>query len=507
LAQRAADCPHREAIVEPRDCVDYATLDRRSAQRAAWLVSKGVNRGHRVALLMPNNVEWAVNAYAIMRLGAVLTPLSTLLRPPELRTQLAIAGVRHLIAVSSYRGRNYREDIAPLDRAELPSLRDIWWAEELGDEAGETDTAVAIALSERVRPADDMTVIFTSGSRGCPKGVIHTQGAAIRATAAAVEHRGVQRGACLYLPMPFFWVGGLGGGLLSALIAGATLLTEAISKPSATLQLLARERATLLRDWPDQAAASAGHPDLVSTDLSSLQPGSLEAVLPSELRRAPATRAILFGRTESFGPYCGYPLDRELPPDKFGSCGQAFEGTAVRIVDTATGQLLPCGEVGDIQIGGRNLLRGICGVEREQVFSADGWYDTGDRGRMDEDGFLFFVGRRDDMVTINGASVYPTEVEQALQTIPDVSRAVVTDLSIDGVTILGAAVISSSPQALCVSRLADEAKQRLSASKVPSRWVLFDSIDQLPLMATGMIDRSALQQLLIDGTPDTASCR
>ena len=110
--------------------------------------------------------------------------------------------------------------------------------------------------------------------------------------------------------MPFFWTGGLASGLLSALVAGATLLTEAVPEPERTLDLLERERATLFRGWPDQAARLASHPRFATADLSSLGPGSLAAVLPPAARPRPGARANLFGMTETFGPYCGARLDR-----------------------------------------------------------------------------------------------------------------------------------------------------------------------------------------------------
>ena len=105
-----------------------------------------------------------------------------------------------------------------------------------------------------MRPADDFVVLFTSGSRGAPKGTIHTHGSALRAVASGLDARRVGADDRLYIPMPFFWTGGLAGGLLTALVAGATLLTEAVPEPERTLALLERERATLFRGWPDQAA-------------------------------------------------------------------------------------------------------------------------------------------------------------------------------------------------------------------------------------------------------------
>ena len=270
-------------------------------------------------------------------------------------------------------------------------------------------------------------IVFTSGSRGTPKGVIHTHGGALGATRAGLAVRGLGRGDRLYIPMPFFWVGGLGTGLLSALVAGATLITERQPEAAATLRLLERERVTLFRGWPDQAVAIAAHPDFASTDLSHLTPYSLPAVLPSPERGATGGRPNLLGMTESFGPYCADRLDRDLPSDKRGSCGRPFADVEVRVVDVESGGELPPGDTGEIQLRGPNLMRGICGRTRDVVFTADGFYPTGDLGYLDADGYVFFVGRRDDMFKVKGATVYPSEVEAALQSIPAVQRAVVVD--------------------------------------------------------------------------------
>ena len=140
----------------------------------------------------------------------------------------------------------------------MPRLRSIITWDRSATEPGDGVRADLVdALDASVRPADDLAVIFTSGSRGAPKGVIHTHGGALGATAAGLETRRLRREDRLYIPMPFFWVGGFGTGLLSALVAGATLLTEARPQPDETLPFLEREQVTLFRGWPDQAAAFA----------------------------------------------------------------------------------------------------------------------------------------------------------------------------------------------------------------------------------------------------------
>src|SRR6185503_13349654 len=111
-------------------------------------------------------------------------------------------------------------------------------------------------------------------------GVIHTQGGALRATAAGLDARCIGAGERLYIPMPFFWTGGFCGGLLSVWLAGATLLSESTPEPASTIRFLERERVTLFRGWPDQAARIAAHPSFAAADLRSLRPASLPAVLP-----------------------------------------------------------------------------------------------------------------------------------------------------------------------------------------------------------------------------------
>ncbi len=167
--------------------------------------------------------------------------------------------------------------------------------------------------------------------------------------------------------------------------------------------------------------------------------------------------------TEAFGPYCGYPADTDMPPSAWGSCGKPFDGTEVRIVDLDTGEPVPAGTIGMIQIRGPNTLRGICRRSREEVFTADGFYPTGDLGHLDGDGFMFYHGRSDDMFKVSGATVYPSEVEQALRSIDGVQNAFVTDVS----GAVGAVVISDEP----VDHLRTAARKLLSSFKVPTVWL------------------------------------
>ncbi len=199
--------------------------------------------------------------------------------------------------------------------------------------------------------------------------------------------------------------------------------------------------------------------------------------------------------TESFGPYCGHRLDQMLPTGKEGSCGRPFDAVEVRITDVDDGTPVEVGAVGEIELRGPNLMRGICGRTRAEVFTDDGFFPTGDLGRLDADGFLFLTGRRDDMFKVRGATVYPSEVEAALHALPDVRSAHVVDV-VDGAGVLevAAVVVLADGSTCSVDDLARDVRARLSSFKVPTRWTIVTSND-LPVTSTGKVDKAGVQRL------------
>lgn len=494
-ADRNGDTP---MVIDPTARLNYRELDSTTTDLAAAFVEAGVGKGTRVGLIMPNSARWVQVAIALTRIGAVLVPLSTLLQAAELVAQLRVATVQFLVSVEEFRGHRYLDDLGAVPQPELPALRQVWSTGQL-DDAAASDRARRIVrpMTATVTAADPLVIMFTSGSSGTPKGVLHSHGNALGAVQSGLAARCITSETRLYLPMPFFWVGGLGSGILSVLLAGATLVTEEIPRPETTLRLLERERVTLFRGWPDQAEALARHASSVGVDLSALRPGSLEALLPAEQRAAPGARATLFGMTEAFGPYCGYPADTDMPVTAWGSCGKPFTGMEVRVVDADTGEPVAAGTAGAIQIRGPHTLRGICGRSREELFTADGFYPTGDLGHLDDDGFLFYHGRSDDMFKVSGATVYPSEVERALRTIDGIDNAFVTQVPGAAGDRVGAVVICDD-HALTAEQLRDRARTVLSAFKVPTVWLLLDSDDGVPRGGTGKVDIARLREMLAD---------
>ncbi|OBH18780.1 AMP-binding protein [Mycobacterium sp. E1715] len=501
VRSRAALYGDKPMVIDPTSRTSYRQLDSATRDLAELFIDAGVTKGTRVGLLMPNGARWVKVALALTRIGAVLVPLSTLLTAGELTAQLRAAAVQFLIGVEQFRGRRYLDDLPR--RTELPALRHVWTADRLAEvTAGDRARRLVDAMTQTVTAADLLAVMFTSGSSGAPKGVMHSHGSALGAVRAGLAARRITADTRLYLPMPFFWVGGFGSGILSTLLSGATLVTEEIPRPETTLRLLEAERVTLFRGWPDQAETLARHAANLDADLTALRPGSLQALLPPEQRAQPGARAALFGMTEAFGPYCGYAADTDMPTPAWGSCGKPFAGMEVRIVGADSGEPVPAGTVGVIQIRGPHTLRGICGRSREDVFTVDGFYPTGDLGRLDDEGFLFYHGRSDDMFKVSGATVYPSEVERALRSIEGVHSAFVTSVPGTAGQRVGAAVVCDG--AVSADHLSRCARKLLSAFKVPTAWLLLEPDGDVPRGGTGKVDTGRLRAMLIEAAGSAA---
>jgi acyl-CoA synthetase (AMP-forming)/AMP-acid ligase II len=198
--------------------MSYRELEMTTSDLAACFVEAGVGKGTRVGLIMPNSVRWVQVAIALTRIGAVLVPLSTLLKAGELVSQLKAAAVQFLVSVEEFRGHRYLDDLQSaleprefgderLQCPELPALRQVWTTDRLARvAAGERAGAIAHALTQTVTAADPLAIIFTSGSSGVPKGVVHSHGNALGAVQSGLAARCITSETRLYLPMPFFWV-------------------------------------------------------------------------------------------------------------------------------------------------------------------------------------------------------------------------------------------------------------------------------------------------------------
>lgn len=524
LAARHGD---RELAVLGDRRLTYAEADRQSAALAEGLLASGMGKGARLGLLAPNGPDWIVTWLAGSRIGAVVTLLNTYAPPPELDRALRHADTAVLVTVATHRGHDVLERLSlavegivdqPHERIRArshPYLRAVWvlgdaerpWAGAVGDlvaRGADIDDGLLRAVEAEVSPADPMVVVYSSGSTAQPKGAIHTHGAVVRHGLNLARFRPLRDGDRVYTPMPFFWVGGLSFALVRALHAGATLVCEERFEPGATLELLERERVTHVLGWPHMGPALTGHPDFPRRDLSSIRGGGLVELLPADVRpRDPGLIAGSLGMTETLGPHLIDDEGRELPEAERGSFGRTLPGLEHRVVDDEGKEVGP-GEPGELWVRGYALMAGLHKREREDVFTADGWYRTGDGGWFDDDGHFFFTGRLGDLIKSGGMNVSPREVEQALEDQPEVTRAVVVGIPAGerGEDVAAAVVVrdGAGVEARGGGATADELLGRLratlSAYEVPRHLAVLTDDGQLPWLDSGKVDRRAVVAML-----------
>ena len=508
--------PDGKFLITDDERLTFAEADTASLELADALLASGVGKGTRVGILFPNCAQWLISWLAAARIGALTVPLSTFAPGGELARLLRHTDVQVVLMGQSIAGRDLVERMqdalpsltdggAVIAAPEAPYLRRVYvWPECDRPWAApwprtESVASLACLAEAEVGPADELVVVSTSGTTALPKSVVHTHGSLVRHAYILARHRGVTSTDRIYSPMPFFWVGGLTMVVLQALSTGAAILAQDVFEAGSTLALLERERATFISCWAQASQAMADHPDFAKRDLSSVRGGTLLQALPADRRTSDLElMPNLLGMTETGGPHTVVEVpDTPLPPELRGSFGIPLPGVVQhRIVDPASGVDATPSQEGEIQVRGLILMNGIYKQERHEVFGADGWYATGDRGWFDNAGHLHFTGRASTLIKTAGSNVSPAEVEAVLDSMPEVLHSFVVALPhpVRG-QVVGAAVVPTNGARLSVEAIVAHARRNLSAFKVPTVIRLIAEND-LPMLPTGKIDRQGLVRVL-----------
>jgi acyl-coenzyme A synthetase/AMP-(fatty) acid ligase len=499
--------------------ITYAEADARSAELACLLLARGVVKGSRVGVLAPNGPDFVVAFLAATRIGAVAVPVNTFFQASEVGWLLRHADIHTLLTVESVVGRDTltlleesvpglagADGAEPLLLASAPSLRNVL---ALGGSGGRPWLAsaghgvapeVLAAAQDAVRPADDLVVIYTSGSTCDPKGIIHVHGSVLRHSRFIAENHQWLPDDRVYVPMAFFWVGGLVFGVLGPMQLGVTIITEHRFDAGDVLRLLAAERVTYVTGFPHVGPAIAAHPDFAFTDLSSIRDGYQPDLVPPDRRGTdPTLRVAQLGMTETCSSHTWWPPAEELPEEKRGSLGVTAPGFEHKVIDEQGSTVGP-GQHGEICVRGWPMMRGMVGKMWSEVFDREGWYHTGDSAYYDEDGHFYFSGRTDDMIKTSGANVSPVEVEKVLLAMPEVRECYVVGIpdAQRGAAVVGVVVLRPG-RSVSPDELVKRARTHLAVFKVPKRWVLLPGTDELPYTTTNKIDKRALGEQLVAG--------
>jgi acyl-CoA synthetase (AMP-forming)/AMP-acid ligase II len=487
--------------------LSYAEAQRRSGLLACGLVALGAGKGTHVGLLYPNGADFVVGMLAAARIGAVVVPFTTFATTRELGEQLAVSDIAILLAAPSHRSHDYVarcSEVLGVDAfgaskrlfcSIAPQLRHVVFSQtEISQHA---DESLLRAMEDDVDGSDPLTIVYTSGSTGAPKGALHTHASLLRHQQNLNAIRGLSADDRLFCNSPFFWIGGFAFGLLATLVAGSTLVCSNAVDASDTLDLLEARRPTVTNGFAAAIAHLARHESFPRRDLTSMRRGNLYPIMAPGARPAdPELRHNMLGMTEAGSVLLLSGDEGDQPEHRRGSYGKPAPGFEIAVLDPERSTPAAEGAVGELRIRGPHLMQRYHRRSREDSFDADGWFPTGDLVRLDADGFVYFVGRRGSMIKTAGANVSPAEVERAIATVTGgaVSHVVGIPDQERGELVAAAVVVESDGRAFDEQGLRTALARELSAYKVPRRIVALHA-DQVPLLSSGKVDLRALRKV------------
>ncbi|WP_319457750.1 MULTISPECIES: class I adenylate-forming enzyme family protein [unclassified Mycobacterium] len=489
------------------DRLGYVDAERRSAALARGLLALGAGRGTHVGILEPNGSAFVVAMLAAARIGAVVIPFTTFATARELREQLVDADVAILLSAKGYRSHDYVARLAEvldgditagerLMRPGVPQLRHVVFDVERLCRAGESiDMELLHAAEDDVVGGDSLTIVYTSGSTSAPKGAVHTHAALLTHQRNLNEIRGLTRADTLFCNSPFFWIGGLGFGLLATLVAGATLVCSNAVDAGRTLDLLEAERPTMTNGFAATIAHLAKHPSFGDRDLSSMRRGNLYPIMAPEARPAdPELRHNMLGMTEAGSTLLLSGDETDQPEQRRGSFGRPAAGFDTKIVGPDSGEPVGAGEPGELCIRGPFVMQRYYRRSREECFDRDGWFHTGDMVCADVDGFLYFLGRRTAMIKTAGANVSPVEVANAIGRLTGAVAHVIGLPDAQRGEVVAAVIALADDQPFDERTLREGLARELSSFKIPRRIVAIPAAE-LPQLSSGKVDGRRLPGL------------
>ncbi|MGB2044841.1 MAG: class I adenylate-forming enzyme family protein, partial [Porticoccaceae bacterium] len=479
----------KTAIVLPNRTLSFNELEALTNRCANALVNLGVKPGDRVTLYSGNCWEWIVSYYGALKMGAVINPINVMLTPTEVEfvandcgAAIVIASYEKAISIENVKAKSQVKELIAFGDEALPegivSFNDMLADSSDDFTIGDIDID---SLS---------TIGYTSGTTGFPKGACLSHRSILLnvAMTALMHQRNEQDTVVTALPCPHVY----GNVVMSGAIQnGMTLVLHPAFEEKAIMQSIQDHGATLFEGVPTMYMFMLNHPDFDNYDLSTLRCCTVggqtmpKPKMEEVEQRFGCPLIELWGMTEIGGLGTTFASNG---PVKHGSIGVALPYTDARIADTEdASKTMPIGEVGELMIKGGIVMQGYYGNEQatKDTIEADGWLHTGDLASMDNDGCVFIVDRKKDMILTAGFNVYPAEIERVVAGHPDVALVAVGSIPDEAKGELAKAYIvpktgvnpdSDSIIAYC--------REHLAAYKVP-RAVQF--VDDLPKTSTGKV--------------------
>ncbi|QRY49008.1 AMP-binding protein [Mycolicibacterium boenickei] len=452
----------------------FTQLAERIRKASGAFAEFGVDKGDRVAVWAPNSAGWIIAAFGIMAAGGVLVPVNTRFKAEEAADVVVRSGAKAVMIQNGFLGQDFTFAETDLDVPTIDLKSDF--------------LSSGSPFTRDVEPSDIADVIFTSGTTGRPKGAMMNHRQTLRAYEEWATLADLREGDRYLMINPYFHTFGLKAGLVASFLRGATMLPVAVFDVDDVVELIERERVTMLPGPP-----TLYHSLLAVADrdrLATLRAGVTGAAdIPVELVRRIReelpfqTLMTGYGLTEAGNVTLSRPGDSA--EDVATTAGMPCAGVDVRIADDT-----------EVLVRGYNVMQGYLDdpAATAEAIDADGWLHTGDLGEFTESGRLRIVGRKKDMFIVGGFNAYPAEIEGFLLEHPAIAQAAVIGVADERMGQVGKAfvVLRDDPGAapIAAEELIGWSRERMAGYKVP-RYVEF--LDELPLNATGKVMKNELE--------------
>lgn len=507
----ARQYPQQEAVVAADGRFTYADIDAASDRIAKALAAAGIGPGDHVGICAGNTGIWVSLFYGIAKAGAVSVPINTRLKPAEIQYQLGQAQVKLLFLADRLLNIDFIDlfgeithglcDGFPQD--DLPMLRQIVLLGETNHpqctnfqsfiQNGETQS-----LPPEPAPRDPALIQYTSGTTSLPKGALLAHESMVRNAGAVATRMGLEKRHRYLSARPFFHVAGTTLSIAASAAVGATLVTMTRFAADDALNLMEQEACThfsgndtmflMLLERPGAAAKSR-----LTGGWAAASPAVIEQAVE---RLGTKDLVVAYGLSEA-SPNVAVSDRNDPLRDRIDGWMHPHEGLEVRIADAATGEQLPAGQRGEIQVRGWSVMLGYFDkpVETAEAIGADGFLRTGDMGIMREDGRIRFLGRIKEIIRVGGENVSPSEIEDVLVTHSAVAQAQIVgfpDARLIEVPV--AYVTLKEGQALSAHELLDWARPLLAGYKMPRHVAIVETFDNLGLTASGKVQKAKLKE-------------
>lgn len=492
--------PDVEAIydyITPRKT--YQELKKDVDKYANLLAAKGVGKGDRIAVSLPNWYETAVLLFAAGKIGAITVPFNPGYKSHEINFILRKSTPKALFITEKFKeSMSYEEALAI-----VPTIVSVKFRED-GIDALENWLYEDVPIIENVEinQAEDVyLILYTSGTTGEPKGVMLTHRACVMSGNAGADELRCTEEDVLIVTAPLYHIFGIAVNLFLAVAAGARMVFIEKYSPELIFQVTEKERVTIKQAVPTMYIKELEFEGFDKYDLSTLRAGVVAAapISPDKVKAIREKFKInllqAFGTSETATTTIGALDD---PEEKIlSTLGRPVKGVAIKIVDTNRVEV-QTGETGEIAIRGVANMKGYYKMPEQtaQVVDNDGWYYSGDLGKVDDEGYLYFVGRQKEVVIRGGFNIYPQEIENLLMQHPSVGTAIIVGLPDKVLGEIVCAVIKIASGETCTEHeILEYLKPKIATYKLPNK-ILFT--DEFPLTASGKIQKVKMKELILN---------